>query len=72
VTNGFLTLQLQEHIFQGCPANLIINNPLQKAAFEMAEQICTTEKARFSPATKASAEQKLRLAQLTLYFLAFT
>ena len=60
--DGFLMLQLQENIFQGCPANLIINHPLQKTALEMAEQICMVETTRFSPATKASVEQKLRLA----------
>lgn len=59
--DGFLALQLQENIFQGCPANLIINNPLQKTALEMAEQICRIETTRLSPATKTSVEQKLRL-----------
>lgn len=44
--DGFLTLQLQENLFQGCPANLIINNPLQETALEVAEQICTTETPR--------------------------
>lgn len=56
MTNGFLALQLQENIFQGCPVNFITNNPLQKAALEMAEQICTTETARFSLVPKASVE----------------
>lgn len=28
LTDGFLTLQLQENLFQGFPANLIVNNPL--------------------------------------------
>lgn len=72
LTNGFLTLQLQENIFQGCPANLIINNPLQKTALEMAEQVCKTETDRFSPVTEVSVEQKLRPARLMLYVLAVT
>lgn len=56
MTNGFLALQLQENIFQGCPVNFITNNPLQKTALQMAEQVCTTETARSSLVTKASVE----------------
>lgn len=46
--DGFLTLQLQENIFQGCPGHLKIHNPLQEAALEVAEQICRGETARLS------------------------
>lgn len=60
--DGFVVLQLQENIFQGCPANLIINNPLQKTALEMAEQICTIETTRLSPATKAEFPLNTRRA----------
>lgn len=46
--DGFLTLQLQENIFQGCPGHLIIHHPLQEAALQVAEQIWTGETIRLS------------------------
>lgn len=54
VINGFLALQLQENICQGCPADLVIHSPLQETAVEVAEQICVTERARLSPTAKSS------------------
>lgn len=68
--DGFLTLQLQENIFQRCPGHLKINNPLQEAALEVAEKICRGETTRLSPGTTAGAEHKL--SQLTLDVPAFT
>lgn len=66
----FLSLQLQENIFQGCPGHLIIHNPLQEVALEVAEQTCMEGTARGSPGTRAGTEHQL--SQVTLDVPEFT
>lgn len=68
--DGFLTLQLQENISQGCPGHLVIHHPLQEAALQVAEQTCKEGTARVSPGTRDGAEHQL--SQLTLDVPAFT